>query len=78
MRQGGRRRNCSLARSFQSWQESMQRGHMEIYTHHKESGLGKTKKVYEVEGWTNSTLRAGSKQESKTKGEASVSADFTE
>lgn len=31
-----------------------------------------------MEGWTNSTLRAGSKQESKTKGEASVSADFTE
>lgn len=42
MRQRGRRRNCSLARSFQSWQESMLRGHMEIYTHHRESGLGKT------------------------------------
>lgn len=57
----------------------MQRGHMEICTHHRKSGLRKTKganEVCEMEG--NSTLRAGSKQESKTKGEASVSADFTE
>lgn len=42
MRQRGMGRKCSLARSLQSWQESMQRGHMKICTHHRESGLGKT------------------------------------
>lgn len=42
MRQRGWRTKYSLARSFHSWQESMQRGHMQICINHRESGLGKT------------------------------------